>query len=73
MLVAVAGVRQRIVQGKDDDVVPPAFGRDYVAAKKGRGESVELIELEKCGHFEVIDPRSRSWAEVERAVMELLS
>jgi acetyl esterase/lipase len=73
MRVAVAGVRQRIVQGKDDDVVPPAFGRDYVAAKKGRGENVELMELEKCGHFEVIDPRSRAWAEVERAVMELLS
>ena len=73
MQVAIAGVPQRIVQGKDDDVVPPAFAREYVAAKKARQENVELIELEKCGHFEVIDPRSRAWAEVERAVVALLS
>jgi acetyl esterase/lipase len=73
MQVVIAGVPQRIVHGKNDDVVPPAFGRDYVVAKKARGERVELIEIEKCGHFDVIDPRSGAWREVERAVMELLS
>jgi acetyl esterase/lipase len=72
MRVSLGRVHQRIVHGKNDDVVPVAFGRDYVAAKKRRGESVELIELEKCGHFEVIDPRSKAWEKVEQAVIGLL-
>lgn len=72
MQQAVARAPQRIIHGKDDDVVPPDFSRDYVAAKKKRGESVELLELEKCGHFEVIDPRSAVWPRIEQAVLKLL-
>jgi pimeloyl-ACP methyl ester carboxylesterase len=72
MQVTVARVKQRIIHGKDDDVVPPEFSRDYVAAKKKRGEQVELLELAKCGHFDVIDPRSTAWQEIERTVDALL-
>lgn len=70
--VAVARLPQRIVHGKNDDVVPPEFSRDYVAAKKKRGENVELLELNKCGHFDVIDPRSAAWPRIEQAIVTLL-
>jgi acetyl esterase/lipase len=70
--LAVARAPQRIIHGKDDDVVPPDFSRDYVAAKKKRGESVELLELDQCGHFEVIDPRSPAWPRIEQVVLKLL-
>jgi acetyl esterase/lipase len=59
--------RQWLVHGKDDDVVPPALGRDYVKAKKK--EEAHLVEIAGAGHFEVVDPRSGAWAGVERVVV----
>ena len=56
--LSIPQARQWLIHGSDDDSVPVAFSRDYVSAKKKKGEKVELIEIPKCGHFDVIDPRS---------------
>jgi acetyl esterase/lipase len=64
-------VPQRLVHGAEDDVVPLAMSRDYVAKKKAR-EDVGLIEPPHCDHFDLIDPRSAAWPRVEGAVLELL-
>jgi acetyl esterase/lipase len=60
--------RQWMVHGAEDDVVPPAFSREYVTAKKS--EHARLVAIAKAGHFEVVDPRAEAWKDVERAVME---
>ncbi|MGO8795131.1 MAG: alpha/beta hydrolase family protein [Candidatus Sulfotelmatobacter sp.] len=62
--------RQWMVHGAADDVVPPAFSRDYVAAKKKMKEDARLVEIAGAGHFEVVDPRSGAWKRVESAVAE---
>jgi acetyl esterase/lipase len=62
--------RQWLVHGATDDVVPPAFSRDYVSAKQKTNEDVRLVEIAGAGHFEVVDPRSQAWKNVERVVME---
>ncbi len=64
------GARQWLVHGAVDDVVPPAFSREYVGAKLKTKEDVRLLEIAGAGHFEVVDPRSRAWKEVDRVVME---
>jgi len=64
------GARQWLVYGAADDVVPPAFSRDYVNAKRKVKEDVRLLEIAGAGHFEVVDPRSGAWKDVERVVME---
>jgi acetyl esterase/lipase len=64
--------RQWLVHGATDEVVPPAFSRDYVGAKQKMKEDVRLVEIAGAGHFDVIDPRSKAWKEVERVVMEAL-
>jgi acetyl esterase/lipase len=64
------GARQWLVCGAVDDVVPPAFSRDYVRAKQKRKEVARLVEIAGAGHFEVVDPRSAAWKDVERVVME---
>src|SRR5271155_4205548 len=69
MKLAVA-VRQFLVHGTEDDVVPPAFSRDYVGAKRKVKEDARLAEIAGAGHFDVIDPRSRAWKDVERVVTE---
>ena len=63
--------RQWLVHGAADDVVPPALSRDYVGAKqKMKKEDARLVEIAGAGHFEVVDPRSGAWKEVERVVIE---
>lgn len=64
------GAQQWLVHGAIDDVVPPAFSRDYVSAKKKMKEDARLVEIAGAGHFEVVDPRSRAWKEVERVVVD---
>jgi acetyl esterase/lipase len=65
--------RQRLVHGAADDIVPPAFSRDYVAAKQKMKEDARLVEIAGAGHFEVVDPRSEAWPEVEKAALETVS
>jgi acetyl esterase/lipase len=62
--------RQWLAHGASDDVVPPAFSRDYVGAKQKMKEDVRLVEIAGAGHFEVVDPRAGAWKDVERVVMD---
>jgi acetyl esterase/lipase len=62
--------RQLLVHGSADDVVPPAFSRDYVSAKRQAKENARLLEIAGAGHFDVVDPRSGAWKDVERVVMD---
>jgi acetyl esterase/lipase len=69
--------RQWLIHGTADDVVPPTFSRDYVAAKQKHPgkekEDVHLLEISGAGHFDLIDPRTAAWKQVEQAVLQLLS
>ncbi|MGA8620921.1 MAG: alpha/beta fold hydrolase [Candidatus Sulfotelmatobacter sp.] len=65
--------RQWLVHGSDDDIVPPTFSRDYVSAKQKMKEDACLLEITSAGHFELVDPRSGAWKEVERVVMDAVS
>jgi acetyl esterase/lipase len=64
------GARQWLVHGAMDDIVPPAFSKEYVSAKQKMKEDARLVEIARAGHFEVVDPRSGAWKDVERVVME---
>jgi acetyl esterase/lipase len=66
-----------LIHGGVDDIVPPAFSRDYVASKQKRSgkdrEDVQLLEIPAAGHFELIDPRTQAWKQVQQTVMRLLT
>jgi acetyl esterase/lipase len=62
--------RQWLVHGATDDIVPPAFSRDYVTAKKNMKEDARLVEVAGAGHFDIVDPRSGAWKDVDRVLME---
>ena len=64
---------QWLIHGADDDVVPSAFSRDYVQAKKKRGENVHLVAVADTGHFDLIDPRSPAWKSVETTIVKVLA
>ncbi len=65
-------LRQRLIHGTADDVVPVEFSRRYQAAAAAAGDDAKLVELAGTGHFELIDPRTAQWRAVQAAVMELL-
>jgi len=69
MKIAVKA-RQWLVHGAADDTVPPVFSRDYVTAKQKVKEDARLVEIADAGHFDVVDPRSAAWKDVEKVVMD---
>jgi acetyl esterase/lipase len=64
--------RQILIQGMKDDIVPPAFSGKYVEAKRKKGENAKLVEIANADHFDLIDPRSAAWKQVEGSVLGLL-
>ena len=55
-------VRQLILHGTADDVVPIDLSRRYARAAAGAGDAVELVELSGTGHMEYLDPSSEAHA-----------
>lgn len=66
------GVKQIIVHGELDKIVPVSMGAEYAEAAKKRGDDVKLVVIEKAAHFEVIDPKSFAWARVRDEILALL-
>jgi acetyl esterase/lipase len=75
MQLSIPQARQWLIHGAGDDVVPPDFSRDYVAAKQKRSgnekEDARLLEISGAGHFDLIDPRTQAWKRVEETVLQL--
>ena len=73
MRLSVPHARQVLIHGSADDIVPVAFSRDYVREKSKRtpSEDVSLVEIAGAGHFDLIDPATEAWKQVEKAVLQL--
>jgi acetyl esterase/lipase len=72
MQLSIAKARQILIHGTADDEVPPGFSQLYTEAKQKRGEAVTFVPIQKASHYDMIDPRSSAWKEVERSVQQLL-
>ena len=66
------GVKQILIHGVFDGVVPPAIGLRYQTRAKEMGDSVELIALENAGHFELIAPWTAAGKVVVAKILEVL-
>lgn len=77
MQLSIPRARQWLIDGSADDTVPPAFSRDYVDRKTKRSgngkEDAHLLEIAGADHFDLIDPKSAAWPQVEHVVMQLVS
>jgi acetyl esterase/lipase len=76
MQLTIPRARQFLIHGSHDELVPPSFSRDYVAAKQdrvdGKKEYVHLLEVPGAGHFDVIEPSAKAWRSVEQTVLQAL-
>jgi acetyl esterase/lipase len=64
--------KQLIVHGKEDDIVPYAIAESYVKQKKLQ-ERIELLSFVKAGHFELVDPKTAEWKQIEAATSKLVA
>lgn len=71
MALSIPLVRQALIHGIEDDIIPIDFSRRYAVKKKRRHENVRLIEIPSAGHFELIDPESKAWETVLPAILHL--
>ncbi|HEY0413705.1 MAG TPA: alpha/beta hydrolase [Allosphingosinicella sp.] len=60
--LAPLGVRQVLVNGLQDRIIPAHYAGDYAAAMRARGDKVEVRMIERTGHVELIAPESAAWA-----------
>ena len=58
------GVPLLLVHGVLDDDVPVEISREFAAAARAAGDDCELVVLEDEGHYEHLEPGSRSWEAV---------
>jgi hypothetical protein len=72
MQLSIAKAEQWLIYGLSDDVVPPAYSRNYVQQKRQKNENVHLVEVAQAGHYELIDPHSVAWPKVEQTALHLL-
>ncbi len=76
MQLSIPHARQWLIHGSADDVIPPEFSRNYVAAKQKRPgsqkEDANLLEIHGADHFDLIDPQSHAWDQVQKTVRGLI-
>lgn len=72
MRFSVSNVRQVLIHGPVDEVVPAEFSRAYVAHKKKKKETVGIVEILAAGHYDLIDPWTDAWKLIEKTVLDQL-
>jgi len=66
------GIRQALIVGEADRVMPAASREAYVAAARTAGDPVDVVVIPGAAHFEVIAPVAAAWPTVRATLLALL-
>ena len=70
--LAPLGVRQVLINGREDRIIPVAYAEGYARPMRAAGDEVRVRMLERTGHVELVAPGTAAWAaaveEIERAL-----
>jgi len=70
--LAPLGVRQLLINGLQDKIIPTFYAEGYAAPMRAAGDDVEVRMIDETGHVELIAPETKAWttaaAEIERAL-----
>jgi acetyl esterase/lipase len=69
--LAPIGVRQLIIHGLDDSVVPSSMSARYASAAAAAGDQVDFVALQGIGHHEVIVPSGTPFLALTKGIEEL--
>ena len=65
------GGTQFVVSGNLDKIVPGHWRESYVEAAAAAGDRPVSLSIASAGHFELIDPQSAAWPQIEAAIESL--
>ena len=65
------GVRQRLIVGDADFIMPESARNAYVELARRAGDTIDLIVVPDAGHFEIIAPIGKAWPLVRDGILEL--
>ncbi len=70
--LAPLGVRQVLVNGMEDRIIPTAYAEGYARPMRAAGDEVKVRMVDRTGHVELIAPGTAAWAvaieEIEAAL-----
>lgn len=70
--LAPLGVKQILINGMQDRIIPVAYAESYAAKMRAAGDKVEIRMIDRTGHVELIAPGTAAWAatvmEIEKAL-----
>lgn len=65
-------VPQTLIQGTEDDQIPPQLPQRWAERGRRMGESVKVEMIPGADHFDVCDPLSKAWSTVQATIESLL-
>jgi acetyl esterase/lipase len=60
--LAPLGIRQVLINGLQDRIIPTAYAGDYAAKMRAAGDKVRVRMIDRTGHVELIAPETAAWA-----------
>ncbi len=63
------GVKQDLVNGRDDRIIPIVMATDYIAKATAAGDTATPHTMPATGHVELIAPETPAWAEARRMIL----
>jgi acetyl esterase/lipase len=66
------GVPQVLIQGSDDDQIPPELPGRWADMARRQGDHATVTIIPSADHFDVIDPQSSAWPVVQAAVLKMV-
>lgn len=70
--LAPLGVRQVLVNGLQDRIIPPAYAEAYAGPMRVAGDKVTVRMIDRTGHVELIAPESAAWAATVEEIQQAL-
>jgi acetyl esterase/lipase len=70
--LAPLGIRQVLINGLQDRIIPTSYAEDYAKKMRASGDKVRIRMIDRTGHVELIAPETAAWAaaveEIEAAL-----
>jgi acetyl esterase/lipase len=63
------GVPQVLLQGSDDNQIPPSLPDRWADNARRQGDQVTVTTIPGADHFDVVDPESKAWPVVQSAIL----
>jgi acetyl esterase/lipase len=70
--LAPLGVRQVLVNGLQDRIIPTYYAEDYATKMRAAGDEVKVRMLDRTGHVELIAPETAAWAAAVEEIEDAL-